>query len=354
MTPETFHESRQHRIGGRDAAAICGEDKYQTIHDVFLRLTGAIESHDDFDEEKSDGVIRRGIVLEPEMRRLYSMDKGLVVIPPDDKTSGHIIHPDKPWLGGHVDGWIDGEGGLGILECKSVTTAKLATIQRRGIDRAAMIQNLHYQDVDSLEWGAVIFHEPQFWGREIFTLDARESEAVADLRREVSEEIDSFWHNHVLTRIMPALPPASSGHDERIKSDDAIEVIDSPVYIALLNQLHQAEELVAESSEFKAGVKSDLDTFMQTNELAACEASTIIDGATRCLRYRWRELKGRRTLQGKVLVKFVQHLANLIQGQSDFSAVKAAVDGFDVERFFKTSEPKMAGRHDWISNRGDE
>jgi predicted phage-related endonuclease len=125
-----FQRERKEILGGTDMAALCGANKYKSRMQVWREKVGMEEPSEAGDTAEA------GLILEP-----WLIEKARRLI--EDRTSGgqtvvaalkslrkevevpyyHLVrHPDYPFLGGHVDGFIiDAVNGeiIGLVECKA-------------------------------------------------------------------------------------------------------------------------------------------------------------------------------------------------------------------------------------------
>lgn len=96
------------RIGGSDAAAACGVDPHRSRVMAWAEMTGRAER--ERTEAMEWGTALQPVVFAELERRGFE----LVPAPADD-----LRDPERPWLGGHVDGFVNLEGERGVLEIKT-------------------------------------------------------------------------------------------------------------------------------------------------------------------------------------------------------------------------------------------
>lgn len=102
-------EYRTPRIGGSDAAAICGKDSFKTAYAVALRITGQIERDDLSDKDH----IIFGDEIEGVLARFYERKEKCKVYTPQTLT-----HPTIGFLIANIDRVRDDRMEIGI-ECKN-------------------------------------------------------------------------------------------------------------------------------------------------------------------------------------------------------------------------------------------
>lgn len=99
---------RRRGIGGSDAAAIIGLDRYAGAFQVYLDKIGELP---DLPENEAMEWGRR---LEPVVADAFAERTGIDVLP----TPGTLAHPDRPWQLVNPDR-LTGDGG--VLECKNTS-----------------------------------------------------------------------------------------------------------------------------------------------------------------------------------------------------------------------------------------
>ena len=144
-------------IGGSDAPAIVrwhtGADfripGNKTALSVWARLTGRTEESASEDAP----ILRRGRRMEPVIRAELEDDAGIRC----NTVGSVLIHPERPWQGVHLDGWVStperAGQGRGVLEAKAPVTT-----QHEWEDEAPMhaqIQLAHGMIVSGASWGIV-------------------------------------------------------------------------------------------------------------------------------------------------------------------------------------------------------
>ncbi len=135
---------RRQGIGGSDAAAICGQDRWRSPFEVFLEKSGAPMPEDEDSEPAEWG--RR---LEPVVRDAVAERTGLTIRP----VPWLLAHPVHDWMRANVDGFAHcPERGDGVYEGK---TASHWVGDQWGYDLvpdAYLIQGLHYLGVSGLDY----------------------------------------------------------------------------------------------------------------------------------------------------------------------------------------------------------
>lgn len=111
-------EARKSRVGGSDAAAICGKDPYRTAYEIALRIRGEIEQEDISDRDQ----ILFGNEMEGVLARIYEHKHKVKLETPDT-----IIHPKHPFLAVNIDRRITGNPKTAI-ECKNTGLSRATNV----------------------------------------------------------------------------------------------------------------------------------------------------------------------------------------------------------------------------------
>lgn len=251
---------RRKYLGGSDAAAIVGLDRWRSRHDVWLDKIG--EGRDNPDNER----MLWGRVLESAIRGEYKRRTGRLVRP------GVVRHPDHPFIRGHVDGLGDGI----VLEVKTAQDSRpwadvdpetrIGPSDWTSIPAYYRPQGAHYMlaaGVDRLDY--------------VVLLQGHDLRMYLDLPRpawadELLAEEVAFWHDHVLTRIPPPVD-GSEGADRmlaaRWPTDDGTELVALPHQYGILKAYRRARVDV----ELAAAARDRLEQLIKE---AMGEASYLI------------------------------------------------------------------------------
>src|SRR3972149_5437345 len=138
---KTQLEARKGKIGGSDAAAICGKDPRRTAYAVALQLRGEIEPAD---LDQLDH-IEFGNEMEGVLARFYERKNGVKLIVPST-----ITHPEHSFLIANMDRRIDGNPKRGI-ECKNTGLYAKEVWGEPGTDEVpprVLLQCVHYMMVE--------------------------------------------------------------------------------------------------------------------------------------------------------------------------------------------------------------
>ena len=233
-TDQISHENwlalRQKGIGGSEAAAVCGFNRYSSPLEIWLRKTGRKDS------EPDNEAMYFGRMLEPLIREEFSKRTGLTV-----KTCPFMFSfKEFPYILANIDGVVtEKDGSKTLLEIKttnSFTTAKELEDGLPPVEWYFQIQ--HYMAVTDLKkaYVAVLIGGNKFQ----YQIVERDEETIENIIALESH----FWNEYVL-RDVP--PPADYNSGECLsilypESDGCSSVI-LPV---------ESDQLVAEYLKIKA------------------------------------------------------------------------------------------------------
>ncbi|PHE19215.1 hypothetical protein COF59_08275 [Bacillus pseudomycoides] len=196
MTHEQWLEARKAGIGGSDAAAIAGLNKWSSPIGVYYDKTNEIPK-----EQLPNEAAYFGNVLEEIVAVEFSRRTELKV----RKCNAILQHPEYPWMLANVDRLIVGEE-LG-LECKTASEYLKKEWDGDEIPASYLIQCQHYMAVTGYKawWIAVLIGGNKFLYKKI----DRDEEVIQYL---IDIEKD-FWLNHIEKQI----PPSFDGSDASTK-----------------------------------------------------------------------------------------------------------------------------------------
>ena len=98
-------KARLTRIGGSDAAAVCGKDPYKTAYEIALRIRGEIEPED----LEGKDIIEFGNEMEGVLARFYERKHKVKLHTPET-----VVHPKHPFIAVNIDRMVEGRSDLGL------------------------------------------------------------------------------------------------------------------------------------------------------------------------------------------------------------------------------------------------
>ncbi len=196
MPREEWLELRKKGIGGSDAAAIVGLDRYRSPFDVYAEKIGLKP------EQPDNEAMRQGRDLEQYVAERFMEATGKKV----RRRNAVLQHPEHHWMLANIDRWGKNAG----LECKTTSVLNRAKFSQGEFPPNYYVQCMHYMAVTGAErwYLAVLVLNKAF---HVFTIERDEAEINALIEAE-----KDFWENHVLKQIPPA-PDGSEATSEVIK-----------------------------------------------------------------------------------------------------------------------------------------
>ena len=198
MPREQWLELRKKGIGGSDAAAIVGLDRYRSPFDVYADKLGLKP------EIPDNEAMRQGRDLEQYVAERFMEATGKRV----RRRNAMLQHPEYPFMIADIDRWVVGENAG--LECKTTSVLNKAKFSQGEFPPRYYVQCMHYMAVTGAErwYLAVLVLNNAF---HVFTIERDENEIQALIEAE-----KHFWQNHVLKKIPPT-PDGSESTSEIIK-----------------------------------------------------------------------------------------------------------------------------------------
>jgi putative phage-type endonuclease len=198
MSRSEWLQHRRKGIGGSDAAAIVGLDRYRSAFDVYAEKVG-IKA-----EEPDNEAMRQGRDLEDYVAQRFMEATGKKV----RRRNAILQHPEHHWMLGNIDRWVVGENAG--FEAKTTSVLNRAKFSQGEFPPNYYVQCVHYMAVTGAErwYLAVLVLNKAF---HVFTIERDEAEVQALIAAE-----KDFWENHVLKQIPPT-PDGSESTSELLK-----------------------------------------------------------------------------------------------------------------------------------------
>ncbi len=238
---EQWRELRRRGIGGSDAGAILGYNKYKSALNIYaekLALVPPIEEND---------AMKHGKRMEPVLRRefpeLYKQETGITIDVSDSPWMYQSV--DNPYMLASLDGFVDHpDYGVCGLEIKTANPFMAKDWEDNQVPDSYYAQVQHYMSV----MGFSRFFIAVLIG---VSFEYREVPRNDDFINEMIVAEYHFWHNHVLANQMPAPTGAESEDDVLInifnnQSDATINIAhfesDAARYKELSDQITTLEK----------------------------------------------------------------------------------------------------------------
>ena len=250
MPRDEWLELRRKGIGGSDAAAIVGLDRYRSPFDVYADKLGLRP------EIPDNEAMRQGRDLEQYVAERFMEATGKKV----RRRNAMLQHPEYPFMIADIDRWVVGESAG--LECKTTSVLNRAKFSQGEFPPSYYVQCMHYMAVTGAErwYLAVLVLNKAF---HVFTIERDEAEIAALVQAE-----KHFWEEHVLKQIPPA-PDGSESTSEIIKQlfPEARESAE----IALFGYEYKIQQYLELDAKVKV-FESERDKLKQEIQLAMADA----------------------------------------------------------------------------------
>ena len=213
-------KERNKGIGGSEAAAILGMNKYSTPLDVWLLKTGRNERQDLSGNES----VEWGSRLESDVARKFAQNHPELIV---KKKNALLTSKEYPWMLGSIDRVIKEKdtGRKGILEVKTTDKA-LSDDWAKSVPDYYIPQPTHYLAVTGYEffWVAVLIGGNRY---KEYYFERDEDDIKILIERE-----SMFWNDFVLTDIMPQVTGS------KVDTDALTEMYPDPSseYLGILDQ----------------------------------------------------------------------------------------------------------------------
>jgi putative phage-type endonuclease len=261
ISREMWLQLRTKGIGGSDAAAIAGLNKWKSPVHVWLEKTGQAPL-----EEVQSEPAYWGTKLEEVVAQAFSERTGLRV----KRRNAILQHPDYPFMLANVDRLIVGEKTG--LECKTASEYLKSEWVGEEVPAPYLLQCQHYMAVTGYDawWIAVLIGGNKFVYKKI----ERDEEIIQYLIKLESD----FWNNHVVTKVPPEMD-GSEASTNLLKTMYPIGEPESETELPLeadklIEQLEeakadakQAEERVAELENRLKAMLGDYETGLASNHV---------------------------------------------------------------------------------------
>ncbi len=229
MTYEDWIKERMKGVGGSDAAAILGMNKWSTPLQVYMEKIGEIE-HPPAGEAAYWGTKLEDVVAKEFEKRTGKKIRNVNAI---------LIHPEHDFLIANIDRKIVGENA--ILECKTTSAYNKDKWEGDEIPQEYIIQVMHYLNVTGYDkaYFAVLIGGQRFMWKEI----ERDEELIELIQK---KEIE-FWVGNVLKQI----PPEPTEYDGEVIDAMYQETIEDAIDLDA-----DTDQIIDKLNELKADIKS--------------------------------------------------------------------------------------------------
>lgn len=256
-------EKRLSGIGGSEAAAACGVDKYMSKLELWARKTGRWNSENECNSER----IRLGRDLEYYIAKRFSEATGKEFRVSD----AMYMHDEFDCIIADLDGVIVGENAG--LECRTVNSAFEKLPEKfEELPRNLLAQCYHYLAVMNFERIYLALLDLFSGELKIFEIPFDEKKCAALLECELR-----FWNDHVMADIRPR-PDGSDSADEALKrlaKPICEEPIDFEIYSESVGELYGLRQKIKEFEVRERVLRQELIDALDGNSNAFTEKFRI-------------------------------------------------------------------------------
>lgn len=203
--PGRWRAARRAGVGGSDVAAILGRSTFASPWQVWAEKTGAV------DPAPASEAMAWGSAIEDTVARVWADRYGVRV-----RRVGMVADPVHPWRLGSLDRVTVPAGSLaadGLLECKT-TSERSGDLSDDALAARYATQVQWYLGITGLRraWLPVLVG-----GQELRELTV---DADPDLFAALAEQVDDWWHRHVVAGVPPIVTGADLQALNRVPAAD--------------------------------------------------------------------------------------------------------------------------------------
>ncbi len=252
-------EERKKGIGGSDAAAIIGVNKYVSPFEVYAEKVGLKN------EEPDNEAMRQARDLEDYVAKRFEEATGKKV----RRRNAIFQHPKHNFMLANIDRWIVGENAG--LECKTTSVLNPVKFSKGEYPANYYVQCMHYMAVTGAKkwYLAVLILNKAF---HVFEIERDEEEINALIEAE-----RQFWEEHVLKQIPPT-PDGSESAQQIIKSLYPTTERESNVlfgYEEKIAKYLELDEQIKELTKQQEALKQELQLVMQDAEIGHAQGYIV-------------------------------------------------------------------------------
>ena len=267
---------RRRGIGGSDAAAVCGQDRWRSTFEVWLEKTDA----PGLDEDRDTEAMAWGRILEPVVADEVARRQNLTVVEERSLLASVL----RPWQLANLDRWaIDTDGDVGVYEGKTAGHYAAEDWADDAIPDAYLLQGMHYLAVTGLDW---LIYGVLIAGQRLEVRRVQRDQELIDHLITIEAE---FWHM-VEEKIPPPVDGSKActellGHLWDVKPE-AVVTLDRRDVEPILVARAEAAAALKTAEEQKSLADNQLKHLIADHEVA-------IDGDGRQL-FTWKQIEQRR------------------------------------------------------------
>ena len=250
FTRADWLELRQKGIGGSDAGAILGLNKWKTPFEVYMDKVEPIE------DNGAGEAAYWGNQLEDMVAREFTVRTGKKV----RRNNRMMTSIAYPFMLANIDREIVGEDA--ILECKTANAYAVKDWEDGKVPPSYIIQGQHYLAVTGKQ---KIYYAVLIGGQKFYWCEFERDEELIQI---LIEREFNFWNEHVLKKVPPALDGSSAAEKylkERFEqAEEGTAITLPPSYSSqittMLELKAKAKEIEEQAAEIENGIKLELGT----------------------------------------------------------------------------------------------
>ncbi len=313
MDKEQFLAERQRGLGGSDAASVLGLSPWGSPMSVYKQKVYGPGT------ELDNEYVYWGRKLESVIRDVYTEKTGnAVTVPP------LLVHPEYPFLIGHVDGMVVDDDGkqIGMIEIKTANISKRDDWGDPGTDQIPkhyMIQIQHYLGLTDVPWcDACVL----IGGNDYRTYRILRNQKLIDAI--YAKEVE-FWRTHVEPQNPPEIDGSAASNDVLVRI--------YPRAAGERESWPEIDELARKLRDTQTAITALSDEADRLKNLIKEQMGPIAKVIGPDYSFTWAEAKGRQTIDSKRLKEEMPDVA---------------------EKYTKVGEPTRVLRPYWKKGASDE
>lgn len=266
MNRAEFLQRRKSGIGGSDVAAVMGLSKWRTPLDVWHEKTATEPP-----EDEPNDVLELASYLEEYTASKYEKISGRTV-----RRRNSLLVSDKyPCLIGNIDREIlHDERGLGILECKALSTFNFRKVEMNGLPNDYLLQGHHYHFCGNGKYKFVVF---AILNRDNGKLLTFEIEIDPELQKRAADFCNTWWHSFVVPGVEPTAEADSLHKAPKLPATDGkIADMNSDADLAgMLKEYREWSNISGEAAEVLANVRSRIAEHLGNRDCVECSGMRL-------------------------------------------------------------------------------
>ncbi len=251
LSHEEWLNLRKRGIGGSDAAAVCGLNRWRGPLDVYLDKTSTHQ------EEIDNDSMYWGRIMEPVLRKEFSKRIDLKV----EEVPFMFCYKEYPFMLANIDGIVhEADGSVSLLEIKTAN-GYAAKDWENGLPQEYYIQIQHYLAVCDLQKAYICV----LIGGNDFRYEVidRDEETIQML---IAME-SSFWNEHIIGKNPPPADCTSSNALNSLYPESNGTIIILPDEAdKLISSIEEIKQMEDDLKEGKAEAENRLKSIMKDAE----------------------------------------------------------------------------------------